>query len=1167
MNGFILLKHSCPVCNGARKDCRQSNTTNLIFCRDSNTNPLNYIFRGFDTHGFGMWAERTEAEAYSEEQRQEWQRQRELAHQQRLEVERQQRAQGLSESERDHECTLVFNQLSLNQRHREDLERRGLSDELIKVGGFKSVEQWQRLNIDVNHRLAGVSINGRSLITQAGYIWPIKNPKGQILAWQLRLDEASEGGRFRWPTSATKKRANGPTAHLLNGELPIACHRPTGQPLTDAIELTEGTGVKPFITAIGLNRITLGAAGGNFGASQETFKSYLDELSAELETKQLILSPDAGAVANPHVMAAYQTTYELISQWGYKLKFRWWNQVSQEADDIDELGNPQELVNYLSPEEFFALNKLTHQATRLGRRFLNWKKATRRTIPRDEWEIKFGLGKWLKSKIEQLLGKKTTEVVKSPKDSSLAPLKFINYTPGQLPTPQEYQQQGNPCIRFQDGQRLQLIQELVEKGYHDILDSSQPGLGKSHDAGIVSAEKFKSDRVWLFSQTHRNPTTAPVEANYMDMPVRNDGMVIDYCRRTPLNNPHVRWPKRGEKPDTSGNCFRTDIFKALQEKGYKAADLTAEQNPICQNCHVSWACRNGSGSGYGFRYERKEAFEAKQVRLSPDSASSPEEYPYQEDGAFWDEAMTILKPVENVCASLQDFDSTWAEIEDKLPDVHRELKLLRLALRTLLAGEIKQDSATRYGWNDTALRALLPPSPDKISNMIDQLRILSPDMESILEKPDTLDSRDLKGVSKSALSVARRGLRQEAYQKSLEKVQALASNWLILFLEVWGKLRLGAVRVNGGVLTVWTRSVRHAHLAEAMKWNCYQDATANRKYLALYLGINPESIVQIEQEPKATNKLKVVQVQDLGLLGNSRSASQQQRVKALKAELISRHPDIGIIEHKNQASDGSGWWFNHNRGSNEYKDRSALGSFGTPYQNIGALQDWYLTLTGERNVSRDAPGFCEYVRWLTDAEFIQAVGRLRAHLRPEEQLTYYAVTSYELPQELNAQIVPAFAITPLASTAVQLVRWKILEAVRQLTESGVAITSMRQEAVANKSGLTQSRISQIATEFGGWKVVKKILTALLTPINRDANNLEPLDADLTWLAQTYLPLVLEAPTTAIKEVGITVRVYGSKIMMRILSGTSLETQVKLLALILEATRQGVPQKIDEVATG
>lgn len=181
MNGFTHLKRSCPVCNGTRKDCRQSNTTSLIFCRDSNTNPPDYIFRGFDAHGFGMWAQRTEASTYSESQRQEWQRQKKLANQQRLEIERQQRDQKLSESQRDYEIQKIFTQLGLAPHHQEDLQRRGLTDYLIKAGEFKSVEQWQRLDREVSHQLAGVSITGQSLITQAGYIWPIRNPNLRLV--------------------------------------------------------------------------------------------------------------------------------------------------------------------------------------------------------------------------------------------------------------------------------------------------------------------------------------------------------------------------------------------------------------------------------------------------------------------------------------------------------------------------------------------------------------------------------------------------------------------------------------------------------------------------------------------------------------------------------------------------------------------------------------------------------------------------------------------------------------------------------------------------------------------------------------------------------------------------------------------------------------------------
>lgn len=259
MSAFTHLKRNCPICDGARSDCRQSRATSLIHCRHSEANPIDYVFRGLDRQNFGMWANRAEAETHSEEQREEWRRQRELEKQQRLEQEQQRCAQLLGLAERDRENRKVFDQLDLSQDHRKELVRRDLTDELIKAGGFKSVKQWQKLDSEVSHRLAGVSINGRSLITQVGYIWPVKNPKGQTLGWQIRKDD-HETGRFAWPTSATKKRPNGATVHLQNGELPIACHRPaTGQPLTDAIELTEGTGVKPFIAAQRLNRITLGA--------------------------------------------------------------------------------------------------------------------------------------------------------------------------------------------------------------------------------------------------------------------------------------------------------------------------------------------------------------------------------------------------------------------------------------------------------------------------------------------------------------------------------------------------------------------------------------------------------------------------------------------------------------------------------------------------------------------------------------------------------------------------------------------------------------------------------------------------------------------------------------------------------------------------------------------
>lgn len=57
MSGWNRLGHDCPIRNGDRKhkECHQSTESGLIFCHDDKANPIGWIFRGFDTYGFGVW--------------------------------------------------------------------------------------------------------------------------------------------------------------------------------------------------------------------------------------------------------------------------------------------------------------------------------------------------------------------------------------------------------------------------------------------------------------------------------------------------------------------------------------------------------------------------------------------------------------------------------------------------------------------------------------------------------------------------------------------------------------------------------------------------------------------------------------------------------------------------------------------------------------------------------------------------------------------------------------------------------------------------------------------------------------------------------------------------------------------------------------------------------
>ena len=67
MSWNYYKRRDCPVCNGTRKDCRQNSKTGLIHCRDVEAEPKNYIFRGYDSLGFGMWADKVEVEAWTED--------------------------------------------------------------------------------------------------------------------------------------------------------------------------------------------------------------------------------------------------------------------------------------------------------------------------------------------------------------------------------------------------------------------------------------------------------------------------------------------------------------------------------------------------------------------------------------------------------------------------------------------------------------------------------------------------------------------------------------------------------------------------------------------------------------------------------------------------------------------------------------------------------------------------------------------------------------------------------------------------------------------------------------------------------------------------------------------------------------------------------------------
>lgn len=345
---FDPLKKGCPICNGARRDCRQSLLTNLIHCRDMDANPPDYIHRGIDSNGFNMWAYKPDADNWNDEKRREYREQREREKQ----LERERHARSLSPIERDTEIKKILNQLTLSDSDRILLKnRRYLADE--RIGHFRSVDQWQKLPISVSPGLSGVNFDGSKLNNPInGVLVPVPNQDGLFVGLRLYNPNSKENdhGKYIWLSS----RARGVEPKLQNGELPLAIYWPSQLQRSDQIGLCEGLEIKPAIAADRLGIPVIGASGGNFAGSKESLQAAIKSIRETLGNPSAVVTlyPDAGSLANENVINQYRKLSDIlpiqIAYWGHGF--------DKKLGDIDEIDNI-ELIEFFSPSQFFELAK------------------------------------------------------------------------------------------------------------------------------------------------------------------------------------------------------------------------------------------------------------------------------------------------------------------------------------------------------------------------------------------------------------------------------------------------------------------------------------------------------------------------------------------------------------------------------------------------------------------------------------------------------------------------------------------------------------------------------------------------------------------------------------------------------------------------------------------
>jgi hypothetical protein len=143
------------------------------------------------------------------------------------------------------------------------------------------------------------------------------------------------------------------------------------------------------------------------------------------------------------------------------------------------------------------------------------------------------------------------------------------------------------------------------------------------------------------------------------------------------------------------------------------------------------------------------------------------------------------------------------DLESIAPDLHEQFKLLRLALRPFLTGELKQPY---HGWDDAAIRALLPEKPDNLSEMITSLgALLQPDLSFLEQKAEFIGAADAKrlDISRGMKKLINEEFRRQANEEFQEAFNRLPLNWLVPFLRIWTE-REEPYDPNGGhSLCLW----------------------------------------------------------------------------------------------------------------------------------------------------------------------------------------------------------------------------------------------------------------------------------------------------------------------------------------------------------------------------
>jgi hypothetical protein len=601
---------------------------------------------------------------------------------------------------------------------------------------------------------------------------------------------------------------------------------------------------------------------------------------------------------------------------------------------------------------------------------------------------------------------------------------------------------------YQDG----LIQSFLNKG-KSILDLRPTGSGKSHL--IPNLANPLGGRTWDITGNHRNPTVEAIANKFTDLHPRNEyGQYLDDDGKLQLAKADT--PKDKILLGSKGKCIKASLFNDLSKLGYDP-NKGGSENPICSSCPMLKTCRFVEG---WYLNDRRETLSDSHIRAHLESMPRTD-YDYSKDLIILDDFK--FNPTKTLETNWEKLLVEQDRVRDYLSDSqYQELDRALQALKPLF------DDKTRYGLeHETILKSLGElPSLQLLEDVLTAISANPLDLYSVFPRPDEINERN-----KTVESY----FRAKAHKESQENLKITPPNALIHLIKALKRESGIILRITKGELTLTIdRRAEYAFLNE-VGLLVVMDATTTPDDLKM-MGINrPLEVVKGSDKVTEHNNLTVIAIHTKGLGqnpykdqdGNVKGISDRaiKRLMALDKALFEKYGYFPVIGPKplKELFEHDGNWFNHNRGSNDFKGLPVLGFVGLPRPNLGVVKDEYLALMGTDD------GFDDYYQKLTNKEILQGIGRPRANRHPDKQFTVLMIvperTDLNWLKDYEVKVInkSAFEITPEAGTETQATAYRIVEAARELLAKGVKTT---QDAIAKIVGMTQQNVSKLLRAKG-----------------------------------------------------------------------------------------------------